>query len=64
MSMGSTGSVTQQAAYKPIATKAEMAGVRGSLNQQKLNGQAALALIASAAVPIQSDNGQTIDVYV
>ncbi len=40
-----------------------MSGVRGSLNQQEKTGQAALTLISSAAVPIDPNIGQNIDIY-
>ena len=40
-----------------------MSGVRGSLNQQEQTGQAALSLIEAAAVPIDPNIGQNIDIY-
>ncbi len=49
----------------PLATgyASSMSGVRGSLNQQEQTGQAALSLIEAAAVPIDPNIGQNIDIY-
>ncbi len=40
-----------------------LSGVRGSLNQQEQNGQAALSLIDAAAVAVDPTAGQIIDIY-
>ncbi|MEE4254257.1 MAG: hypothetical protein V2I50_09505 [Desulfuromusa sp.] len=63
MSSGLAGISVQHGLYPPLAVSPAMSGVRGSLNQQKQDGQAALKLIESAVLPIDPDIGQNIDVY-
>lgn len=64
MAVNSTGAAAQISHGKPISLSMGISGVRGSLNQQRQDGEAALALIESAAVPIKPWIGQNINIVV
>ena len=57
------GAASQLALYASSVSSSAGSGVRGALTQQELQGQAAVKLIESAAIPINGTTGQNIDVY-
>ncbi len=63
MSSEVAGMSSAQSFYRSAGYVAAMAGVRGSLQQQKILEQAVVKLIDAAAVPIDSNVGQNIDIY-
>ena len=64
MSVDSIVSFSNQQVRNNIAAEMGVAAVQRNLNQQELEGQAALKLMAAAAVPVDPNIGQNIDIYV
>ena len=57
MMISSTGASPQLAIYASLGSLPGVSGVRGALNQQELQGHAAIKLIESAAVPASGTTG-------
>lgn len=57
------GVAPQLALYASSGSSSTGSGVRGALTQQELQGQAAVKLIESAAIPANGTIGQNIDIY-
>lgn len=55
---------SQQMAATRLAEKVSVVAAKRGLNQQKLEGEAALKLMDAAAVPIDPSLGRHIDIYV
>lgn len=63
MMITAVGGSPQLAPYTSVVSSTVVSGVRGAMNQQELQGQAAIKLIDSAAVSVSGSTGQNIDVY-
>jgi hypothetical protein len=64
MSIDSIIQTSQTLHASQIQAAMEVAAVKRGLSQQELEGQAALKLIETAAVPIDPNVGQSIDIRV
>lgn len=63
MSVSSIVSLSQQQVSANVSMVMQVAAARQQLNQQELQGQAALKLMETAAIPIDPNIGQNIDIY-
>ena len=63
MSIDSVLSHSSQQANANLSAVMEVSAVRGNLDQQELQGQAALKLMAAAAIPVDPNLGQNINTY-
>ena len=64
MSVDSIVNIANQQRLMNVTAVMEVAAARRNLDQQELQGQAALKLMETAAVPIDPNLGQNIDIYV
>jgi hypothetical protein len=64
MSIDAVVSVSQQLTSSNISARMEVAAAKRNLDQQKLVGQAALKLMDAAAVSVDPNLGQNIDIQV
>ena len=63
MSIDSIASFSSQQVRQNVSAVMEVSAVKRSLNQQELQGEAALKLMEAAAVSIDPNLGQNIDIY-
>jgi len=63
MSIDAVVSFSNQQVMSNISAVVEVSAARRSLDQQELQGQAALKLMEAASVPIDPNLGQNIDIY-
>lgn len=63
MSVDSVVSFSNQQVVKNVSAVMEVSAAKRNLNQMELEGQAALKLMAAAAVPIDPNVGQNLDIY-
>ena len=63
MSVDSVVGFSQQQARLNMSAVMQVAAASRHLDQQELQGQAALKLMAAAAMPIDPNLGQNIDIY-
>jgi len=64
MGINSIVTYSQQQVSARVSDVMAVSAAKRGLNQQKLEGQAALKLMEAAAVPIDPNLGQNIDIYV
>ncbi len=64
MSINSIVSISQQLQTSQLSATLEVAAARRNLDQQEINGQAALKLMAEAAIPVDPNLGQSINISV
>lgn len=63
MSVNSVVSFSNQQVMRNVSAVMEVSAAKRNLDQQELQGQAALKLLKAAAVPIDPNVGQNIDIY-
>ncbi|SHI55442.1 Putative motility protein [Malonomonas rubra DSM 5091] len=63
MSIDSVVSIANQYNIRDLSAVVQVAAAKRGLDQQELRGQAALKLLESAAIPIDPNMGQNIDIY-
>ena len=63
MSVDSIVSFSSQQVARNVSAVVEASAAKRSLNQQELQGQAALKLMEAAAVPIDPNVGQNLNIY-
>jgi hypothetical protein len=63
MSVDSVVSFSNQHAMRNVSAVMQVSAAKRNLDQQELQGQAALKLLEAAAVPVDPSVGQNIDIY-